>query len=110
MTKECVIKDLFGILVIVIVNVTNHVTCKNCKCRKKIVGELVEECSKSIDENKIVYNKTFNVSVGDYKYTIHSIICGNFNNKCNNWWCFYLLSLLFKKKSQSFIASINEVY
>ena len=69
MTKECVIKDLFGILVIVIVNVTNHVTCKNCKCRKKIVGELVEECSKSIDENKIVYNKTFNVSVGDYKYS-----------------------------------------
>ena len=24
---------------------------KNCKCRRKIVGELVKECSESIDEN-----------------------------------------------------------
>ena len=30
----------------------------NCKCRKKIVGELVKECSENIDENKMIYNGT----------------------------------------------------
>ena len=37
-------KDLFGILVIVSVN---------CKCRKKLVDKLVEECTENIDEVKI---------------------------------------------------------
>ena len=27
---------------------------KNCKCRKKIFGKLIEECSENIDENKIL--------------------------------------------------------
>ena len=40
---------------------------KNCKCRRKIVGELVEECTKNIDENEMVYKNTFNVLVTDYK-------------------------------------------
>ena len=31
---------------------------KNCKCRKRIIDELVEECSKKIDENKMIYNET----------------------------------------------------
>ena len=31
---------------------------RNCKCRRKIVGELREECSKNIDENEMVYNET----------------------------------------------------
>ena len=38
-----------------------------CKCRRKIVGELAEECSKNIDENKMIYNETLNVSLSDYK-------------------------------------------
>ena len=29
---------------------------ENCKCRKKIVGELVEEFSKNIDENEMIHN------------------------------------------------------
>ena len=59
------IKNLFGILVIVNVNVKNYVTreylrYKNCKCINKINDKLVEECSENIDENKMLYNKTLN--------------------------------------------------
>ena len=51
--------DIFGILVIVNVNVVNHVMLgeyldyKNCKCRKRLGDELVEECTENIDEVKI---------------------------------------------------------
>ena len=58
------IKDLFGILVIVIANVINHVgeylDYKNCKCRNKLVDKLVEKCSEIIDQNKIIYNSILN--------------------------------------------------
>ena len=53
--KVYVIKDLFGILIIVSVSVTNHVMMgeyldyENCKCRKK----LVEECTENIGKVKI---------------------------------------------------------
>ena len=40
---------------------------KNCKCRQKIVDSLVEERSENIDENEMIYNKTLNVSLSDYK-------------------------------------------
>ena len=58
-----VTKDLFGILVIVSVNVINHVMLvniktKNCKCRKKLVDKLIEhnsteECTENVEEAKI---------------------------------------------------------
>ena len=57
MTKERVIKDLFGILVIVSVNVINH---KIVGVEKKI-DKLVEECSENIDGNEILYNETLDV-------------------------------------------------
>ena len=31
---------------------------KNCKCRKKLVDRLAEECSENIDGNKMIYNAT----------------------------------------------------
>ena len=46
---------------------------KNGKCRRKVVGELVEECSENIDENEMIYNGTLNailldaISLNDYK-------------------------------------------
>ena len=43
----CVVKDLFGIQVIVSVKVTN------CKCRKKSVDNLVEECTETVEEMKL---------------------------------------------------------
>ena len=34
---------------------------------EKVVNSLVEKCSENIDENEIVYKKTFNVLGSDYK-------------------------------------------
>ena len=34
---------------------------KNCKCRKKIIDKLMEECSENIDENKMLYNETLDI-------------------------------------------------
>ena len=44
---------------------------KNCKCRKRLVDKLVEECSENIDEKelhqrKMLYNSTLN----DYEKNI----------------------------------------
>ena len=65
LTKEDVMKNFFGILVIA--NVINHVTIiweyldyENCKCRKNLVDKLVEECSENIDGNEMIYNTTLN--------------------------------------------------
>ena len=51
-------KDLFGILVIASVNDKScdfgeYLDCENCKCRKRLVDKLVEECIENIDEAKI---------------------------------------------------------
>ena len=55
MAKVNLIKDLFGILVTVIVYVINHVMLKNiCKCRNKSV----EEFSENTEGNKEIYNGT----------------------------------------------------
>ena len=40
---------------------------KTCKCRRKTVESLVKECSKSTDDNEMIYNKTLNVSLSDDK-------------------------------------------
>ena len=59
--------------------IEEYVDYKNCKCRRKIFGELVQECSKNIDENKRIYNGTFNlilldaISLNDYKK-----VCGSY--------------------------------
>ena len=68
LTKEYVIKDSFIIQVIVNVNVINHVMLdntldhKNCKCRKRLIDNLVEECRENIDENKMA-----NITLIEYK-------------------------------------------
>ena len=54
------IKDLFGIRVIVNVNAINLVVLvnildfSNCKCKKKLVDPLVEEIIVNIDETRLV--------------------------------------------------------
>ena len=52
------IKNLFGILVIVNVNVIKidigeYLDYENCKCRKKLVDELIDECTETIKEVKL---------------------------------------------------------
>ena len=56
------IKDLSGILVYVneICDIGQYLDYENCKCRKKLVDKLVEECSENIDGNEMVYNATLN--------------------------------------------------
>ena len=49
-------------------DIGEYVDYKNCKCRGKVVGELVEERSKNIDEIEMIYNETLNtIPVNDCK-------------------------------------------
>ena len=41
-------------------DVGEYLNYKNCKCRKKVTDKLIEECSKNIDGNKMIYNETLN--------------------------------------------------
>ena len=41
-------------------DVREYLDYKNCKCRKKLVDKLVEECSENIDGNELIHNTTFN--------------------------------------------------
>ena len=52
------IKDLFGILLIVsecdkTCDIGEYLDYKNCKCRKKLVDELIDECTETIEEVKV---------------------------------------------------------
>ena len=42
-------------------DIGQYLDYKNCKYKRKIVGELVKKCSKNIDENEMNYNETLNV-------------------------------------------------
>ena len=99
MTKEYVIKDLFGILVVASVNVINLVTgefldYKNCKCRNKIVDKLHEGCSKSIDGNEMLYNETLDAILLD------AILLNDYEKVCNSYTIYIVLFAVF------FITSI----
>ena len=54
--KVYVIKDLFGIRVIVCLkscDFSENLDYKNCKCRKILVDKLIEQCTENVDEIKI---------------------------------------------------------
>ena len=58
MIKECGIKDLFGIVVIECecdkaCDVGEYLDYENCKCRKKLVDKLVDECTETVEEVKL---------------------------------------------------------
>ena len=66
LTKGCVIKDLAGILVIVSVNVINHVILENIETIKIVSVEkkhdkLTEEYSENINGNEMLYNETLDI-------------------------------------------------
>ena len=52
---------------------------KNCKCRKGLIDQLVEECNKSIDGNEIIYNDTLN----------------DYGKICNSWTVYIVLLAIF---------------
>ena len=41
-------------------DIGEYLDYKNCKCKKRIIDELVEECSENIDGNEMLYNQTLN--------------------------------------------------
>ena len=41
-------------------DIGQYLDYKNCKCRKELITNLVEECSENIDGNKMIYNETLN--------------------------------------------------
>ena len=56
-------------------DIGEHLDNKNCKCRKKIIDKLIEECSENIDENKMLYNETLDfISSCDNNKTSESFI------------------------------------
>ena len=42
-------------------DIAEYLDHKICKCRKKIIDKLVEECSENIDGNEILYNETLDI-------------------------------------------------
>ena len=81
-------------------DIGEYIDYKNCKCRKRIIDKLVEECSENIDGNGILYNETLNVIPLSmyFLHGVYRIICCIFNNKHMHLLCFYLFLLVFKKK------------
>ena len=69
----CRIKDLFGVLVIVsvnVINLTEYLDYKSCRCNKTLVNKLVEECTENIEETRLV--------------KINSTKCNSVENKCKH--------------------------
>ena len=65
----------------------------NCKCRKKLVDLLIEECTKNIDIVTIDNENKGSFSI----YCIHCAIFHNSYYMHWGWYLFRLLSLLLKK-------------
>ena len=56
-------------------DIGKYLDYKNCKCRTKIVHELVEERSENIDESEMIYNATLNDNENVYgSCTIYTIL------------------------------------
>ena len=67
---------------------------KNCKCRNKLVEKLVEKCIENNDGNKMLYNKTFDVT------SLNAIPLNVYKKVCNSCTIYLILFAVF------FITSI----
>ena len=64
---------------------------KNCKCRRKIVGELVEEYSENIDENEMIYETLL---VKECNKNISKILSTSSNNSCRPYVVLFIVFLI----------------
>ena len=56
-------------------DIGEYLDYKNCKCKKRIIDKLVEECSENIDGNEMLYNETLDtISSSDNNKTSNSCI------------------------------------
>ena len=82
-------------------DIGKYLDYENCRCRKKIIDKLVEECSKNIDGNEMLCNETLDViPSSDNKIcgscVVYIILFSVFNNKyIYGYLCLFLS--LFKK-------------
>ena len=60
------IKDLFGIQVIVDANVGDYLNYSDCKCRKKLTDKLIDKSIETIEDTKLV-NITFTENENNYE-------------------------------------------
>ena len=79
-----VVKDMFGIQVIVSVNdkscnIGEYLDYSSCKCRKKLIDPLLEECTENINETKLV-NITVENKNNDRccSYVVYKVLFGIF--------------------------------
>ena len=42
-------------------DIGEYLDYKNCRCRKKIIDKLVEECSENVDGSEMLYNETLHI-------------------------------------------------
>ena len=66
-------------------NVGECLDYTNCKCRKRLIDKLVEECSENIDEKELHLNELISVTLNDSKS-----VCGS----CEHSSCIIYIVLL----------------
>ena len=101
--KVYAIKNMLGILVIVVKNdececdkscdFGEYLDYENCKCRKRLVDKLVEECNENIDEAKLTEIALFERKKV-VRMLLYSFYCLGCNCFSNLHWDQYLLCLL----------------
>ena len=60
-------------------DIGEYLDYKNCKCKKRLIDKLVEECSENIDGNEMLYNETLD------------IISSSDNNNISNFCIVYIV-------------------
>ena len=74
-------------------DIGEYLDYENCKCRKKLVDKLIDECTENIEEMKLA-NITFTENENNYEWgpcIVYFVLMSSFYNF---YWNYYLFSLL----------------
>ena len=55
-------------------DIGEYLDYKNCRCRKKIIDKVVEECSENIDGNELFYSETLDIISSSDNKTSNSCV------------------------------------
>ena len=69
--------------------VGEYLDYKNCRCRKRLIDKLLEECSENIDGNKMPDNETLNVILLDV------ILLNDYKEVCTSCTIYIVLFAVF---------------
>ena len=61
-------------------DVGEYLDYENCKCRKRLIDKLVEECNENIDRKEMIYNETLNENICN-SCRMYLYYLSYFNNK-----------------------------